>query len=121
MALDQVHLAQLFGAVQDFEQALTLEPSFLRAAEGLALAQVAEGFDEDVVSREAWQQAREAAQRALRIDPTFATAHGVLGFVYAVNECDWNAAQTEFSKALALNPRDPNTLCRDSRADPGAQ
>jgi len=110
IALDQVHLAQLYGAVQDFEQALTLEPSFLRAAEGLALAHVAEGFDEDVVSREAWQHARDAAQRALRIDPTSATAHGVLGFVYAVNECDWNAAQTEFSKALALNPRDPNTL-----------
>ncbi len=110
LALDQVHLPQLSEAVRDFEQALSLEPSFLHAAEALALAHVAQGFDEDMMSREAWHHAREAAERALRIDPNSAPAHGVLGFVHAVDEFDWIAAQSEFDKALTLNPRDPIAL-----------
>jgi TolB-like protein/Flp pilus assembly protein TadD len=110
LALDQVHLPQLSEAVRNFEQALALEPSFLRAAEALALAHVAQGFDENVLSHDAWRQAREAAERALSIDANSAPAHGVLGLVHAEDEFDWNAAQSEFDKALALNPRDPVTL-----------
>jgi tetratricopeptide (TPR) repeat protein len=107
---DQLHVAQLLEAARDFEQALVLDPSFLRAAEALAWTYVAQGYDEDVLSRDAWKSAREAAQRALRIDSNSAAAHGVLGVVYALDEYDWEAAATEFSKGLALNPRDTVTL-----------
>ena len=107
---DQTHVAQLLEAARAFDQALAIDPFFLRAAEALAVTYVAQGFDEDVLSRDAWQHAREAAERALRIDPNSAPAHGVLGFVHAEDEFDWNAAEAEFSKGLASNPRDPITL-----------
>jgi TolB-like protein len=83
---DQQHLDQLVEAVREFEQALALDPSFLRAAEALALTDVALGFDEDLVAHDAWQHARENAKAALRIDPNSAPAHGVLGLVHAEDE-----------------------------------
>jgi len=111
LAQDQQSFEKLYEAVRDFEQALALNPAFLRAAEALARAHVDQGFDEAVLSRDAWQSAREAAQRALRIDSKSATAHAVLGLVHAEEEFDWNAAETEINQALALNPRDSAALC----------
>lgn len=110
LAQDQQGFEKLYEAVRDFEQALALSPAFLRAAEALARAHVDQGFDEAVLSLEAWQGAREAAQRALRIDSKSATAHAVLGLVHGEEEFDWDAAEAEFNQALALNPRDPAAL-----------
>jgi TolB-like protein/Flp pilus assembly protein TadD len=108
--LDSQHERQLAQAKDHFEQALALDPSMLRAAEALALTCVATGLDENLPSRTAWQQAKAAAERALRIDGNSASAHGVLGFVHAYDEFDWHNAEVEFDKALSVNPRDPVTL-----------
>jgi TolB-like protein/Tfp pilus assembly protein PilF len=110
LAQDQQNFEKLFEAVRDFEQALVLDPTFLRASEALARAHIDQGFDEAVLSHDAWQHAREAAQRALRIDAKSATAHAVLGLVHGEEDFDWNAADAEFNQALALNPRDPVAL-----------
>jgi adenylate cyclase len=110
LAQDQQSFEKLYEAVRDFEQALALNPAFLRAAEALARAHVDQGFDEAILSREAWQAAREAAQRALRIDAKSATAHAVLGLVHGEDEFDWDAADAEFKEAFALNPRDSVAL-----------
>jgi TolB-like protein/lipoprotein NlpI len=107
---DQLHLSQLLEAAQDYKQALALDPTFVRAAEALALTYVAQGYDEDVLSSDAWRNAREAARQALRMDPKSAAAHGVLGLVHALEEFDWEAADAEFRTGLALNPRDSITL-----------
>ena len=110
LAQDQQSSEKLYEAVRDFEQALALNPAFLRAAEALARAHVDQGFDEAVLSRDAWQGAREAAQTTLRIDSKSATAHGVLGLVHGEDEFDWDSADAEFKQALALNPRDSAAL-----------
>jgi tetratricopeptide (TPR) repeat protein len=110
LAQDQQRPDRLFEAVRDFEQALALDPTFLRAAEALARAHVDQGFDEEVFSRDAWRDAREAAKRSLRIDSRSATAHAVMGLVHGEDEYDWSAAETEFNQALTLNPSDPAAL-----------
>lgn len=93
-----------------FEQALTLDPSLLRAAEALAFTYIAFGIDENIPASTAYQQAKAAAERALRIDGNSATAHSVLGFVHAYDEFEWRLAEAELDEALSLNPRDPATL-----------
>jgi TolB-like protein/Flp pilus assembly protein TadD len=109
-ALDRFDRDSLREAESDFEQALALDPSFLPAAESLALAHVAQAVNQFVPSRVAWEHAREAAEAALRIDPQSASAHGVLGLLHAQYEFDWDAADAEFKKAFALNARSADTL-----------
>jgi TolB-like protein len=108
--LDRQHEQQLLAAKQILGQALALDPSFLRAAEALALVHIAMGLDEDVPSRSAWREAKAAAEHSLQIDANSACAHGVLGFVRDYDEFACDAAETEIAKAFALNARDPATL-----------
>lgn len=107
---DRQQIASLAQALGIFEQALALDPAFLAAAEAIALTRVAQGLDGGVTPRVAWREARAAADRALRIDPQSPPAHAVLGLVHALDEFDWEAADREFARALAANPRDPVTL-----------
>ena len=52
---------------------------------------------------EAGPKAKEAAQRALAIDPTVADAHYALALV-SLNERDWPTAESEFQQAIKLKP-----------------
>jgi TolB-like protein/Tfp pilus assembly protein PilF len=108
--LDQWHQSSLFDAQSNFERALALDPSFLRAAEALAQTHVEQAFDESRSPKLAWQDAREAADRALQLDPNSAPAHAILGLVFATHDFNWDAAQAEFRHALAVRPRDPITM-----------
>lgn len=49
-------------------------------------------------------RAREAATRALAIDPDLAEAHLALGYLQFTMDWDWAAADQSFQKALALDP-----------------
>jgi TolB-like protein/Flp pilus assembly protein TadD len=102
-------------AQSDYEQALALDPSFLRAAESLAWMYAYAGLTQEMPSHLAWQRAKDAAQNALRIDGNSAPAHAVLGLMHAEYEYDWVAADAEMNEALALSPRDPMTLDFASR------
>ena len=42
---------------------------------------------------------------AIRLDPTLAEAYPPLGWVHAMYDWDWEAAEREFRKAIELNPR----------------
>ncbi|MFL6195097.1 MAG: protein kinase domain-containing protein [Thermoanaerobaculia bacterium] len=47
--------------------------------------------------------AREAAQRALRLNPNLSEAHVVLGFIH-LQSWEWDEVEKEFLRALELNP-----------------
>jgi TolB-like protein len=109
-AMNRIDLPGFEEAVADFRQALTLDPSFVPAAEGLALSLrglVDWGL---VPSRPGWEQARAAALAALKLDPNSADAHAVLGRVYSDFDWNWPAAQHELTTALALAPNSPLIL-----------
>ena len=63
-----------------------------------------------VASRSGWQQARHAAERALSINSASAAAHAVLGLVHALEEFDWDAADSELKLALQADPNSTETL-----------
>jgi tetratricopeptide (TPR) repeat protein len=52
----------------------------------------------------AYPASREAAQRALAIDPNLAEAHTVLADVQLHFDYDWKAAEASFRRAIQLNP-----------------
>jgi tetratricopeptide (TPR) repeat protein len=52
-------------------------------------------------------RAKEAALRAVELDPNLASGHVNLGYVHLFFDWDWPAAEKEYRKALAINPSLP--------------
>jgi TolB-like protein/Flp pilus assembly protein TadD len=97
-------------AQSELEQALVLDPSFVQAAEVLALMHAEQALNQWVSGPEGWRHAREAAETALRIDSNSARAHAVLGLVSAEQDYRWDEADAEIGKALRANPHDSFAL-----------
>jgi TolB-like protein len=97
-------------AEADFEQALVLEPTFSRAAEGLVLTRLGLLGSGLSTSEAVWPRAMEAAHLALRLDPKSSLAHVIIGLKLATYDFDWAGAARELDAASATNPRDPVVL-----------
>jgi TolB-like protein len=90
-------------AVDYFKQAIKLDPGCALAYAGLADCYIVMPWFASVQPQEAYPQARSAAMKALEIDNTLAEAHASLGYVQHLG-WDWTGAESEFKKALDLNP-----------------
>jgi serine/threonine protein kinase/tetratricopeptide (TPR) repeat protein len=104
----RVHVARptptdLRSAARSFEEALALDARYADAWAGLASAYkrmpVVVGLSAD-----AFASAREAAARALELEPEHAEAHSVLGTVAFWYEWDYPRAEQLLRHALALQP-----------------
>jgi tetratricopeptide (TPR) repeat protein len=89
-----------------FEKAITLDPGYAPAYAGLADAYALLGSNPNSVlpRREAMSRARQAAQKALSLDPSLADPHASLGFVKMHYDWEFAAAEKEFLRAIELNP-----------------
>ena len=56
---------------------------------------------------EVMPRAKEAALRALELDPNLAPAHVTLGDVRLFYDWDWTAGEKEYRRALDINPNSP--------------
>lgn len=97
-------------ARSDFEQSLALDPASAKAAEALSLSYVEEIGGRLTPSVLGWPAAEDAARRALALDPRSAFAHAILGLEKVTYEYDWQGANAELDRTLALHPRDPYAL-----------
>jgi tetratricopeptide (TPR) repeat protein len=93
----------LSNAIKHFEQAIQIDPDYALAYAGLADAYYALSSNH-LPPNEAMPKARSAVERALQIDETLAEAHASLGMVKAFYEWDWRAAESEYRRAIELNP-----------------
>jgi serine/threonine-protein kinase len=96
----------VWQALERFERAIALDPSFAPAHAALASVYGTLGAWEYGVlpPAEALAKAKAAAQRALALDPRLAAGHTAMG--YATLHFDWDAdaACKELDQAIALNP-----------------
>jgi tetratricopeptide (TPR) repeat protein len=53
---------------------------------------------------EGFRKAREAAERALQLEPNLAEGHAALGLIRMTNDWDWKGADASFRRALELAP-----------------
>lgn len=85
-----------------FAQAIRLDPSFARAYTGIAdcYSILAYYF---TPSRPTLTKAREAAVKALDLDPTLAEAHTSMAFVKQKLERDWAGAEREYLRAIEID------------------
>ena len=90
--------------VDYLQQAVARAPDYALAHAGLAEAYTRQAFLRAIGRDEPLQKSRAAVNRALELDPDLAEAHTALGLVRFFFEWDWAGAESEFRRALKLNP-----------------
>jgi TolB-like protein len=93
------------AAVADYEQALTIDPTFAPAAIELARNYAFIASEGWMPPRIANEKAREAALLAERLDPKSPVPHTTLAVIHIVYDWDWPGAERELQLAFALGPR----------------
>jgi TolB-like protein/DNA-binding winged helix-turn-helix (wHTH) protein/Flp pilus assembly protein TadD len=89
-----------------FEKAIDKDPGYAAAYGGLAELSMRHRGSSTRNPGDARQQARQWAEKALKLDDTLAEAHNALGRV-AQQEWDWAGAEREYRRAIELNPSYP--------------
>lgn len=87
-----------------YQEALRRDPAYAPAWSGLAMAYTELGEQGMLPPDEAYPKAKEAAARALDLDPELAAAHVTVAHVRMVYDFDWAGAEEEFLRALELSP-----------------
>ncbi len=90
-------------ALDFYQRALARDPRFAAAHAGIADALLQYGRYSHLPPREQFEKARAAAEKALALDPQLAEAHASLAQVYSDLDWNWQGAEEEYRRALALN------------------
>jgi len=93
-------------AIAFYEQAITRDSNYALAYAGLSAAYILSPFYAGADRRDASAKAKEAALKALRLDPNLAEAHLALGKVFFFSEIDLAGAMREYKRAIELKPND---------------
>ncbi len=98
----------LLQAAEYYRQAVDRDSTFARAWAGLALTYVLLPEYTDTIPSVWTPRVRDAANRALALDPQLAEAHTALGYA---NVLDWKRSEgeREFRRAIEINPGFPTT------------
>ena len=87
-----------------FEQSIQKDPNFALAYTGLADTDVYLAFAGAMQKDQAYRSAKEALAKALELDDSIGEAYDTLGLLSFEFDWDWNAADREFNRAIALAP-----------------
>jgi len=91
--------------VRCFEDSLRLDPDYAPALASLSTSLTIAGYYGLIPPAQAWTRARQAAMRAVEMDPLLAEARASLGLGLAWQDWNWTAAEAAFRKAIEADPR----------------
>lgn len=94
----------LLKAIDAYNQALEIEPTFAQAYAGMADAYAQLGYGGYLRPDDAFPKAQAAARKALELDSTLAAPHATLGYAAMYYDWDWRTAEHEYRLAIARNP-----------------
>jgi len=87
-----------------FEDAIQKDPGFALAYAGLADSYVYMAFAGALPKDQAYRSAKESLAKALALDDSIGEAHDTLGLLSSEFDWDWDTADREFNRAIALAP-----------------
>lgn len=96
---EALHKAQSY-----FEASLQQDPNFALPYAGMADSYVYLAFVGAMPRDQAYRSAEAMVAKALQLDETIGEAHDTLGLLASSFDWDWNAADREFNRAIALAP-----------------
>ncbi len=91
-------------AIDLFQQAVRMDPKFALAHVGLADCYIVLNGYGLMEENEAAANGEAAARMALSIDPALSEAHTSLAFIVGMHRWKFKEAETEYKKAIELNP-----------------
>jgi len=97
-------------AAKYYERATQLDPSYALAWVGLSRVRNRQVNVNLIPAEEGHRLAREAVERALALNPNLAEAHAQVGRIKLQVDFDWVGADASFQRAVALDPRNPDTV-----------
>jgi eukaryotic-like serine/threonine-protein kinase len=92
----------LHRAVDYLSESVRIDPSF-----ALAWTELGRAFTTGEANGwipQGYSRGREAAMRALSIQPDLAEAHALVGWIQLIHEWDWEGADRSIRRALAMEP-----------------
>ncbi len=98
--------AGLKKGIEYFHQAIDLDPNYALAYAGIADCYSLLGWDlfGAFPPRDALSIAKAAAIKAVELDDSLAEAHNSLAWTKLAFDWDWSGAESEFTRAIELNP-----------------
>ena len=94
----------LLKAIECYQQAIEKDPNYALGYAGLSDGYSLLAYYGGMSPPLALSKAREAAMRAMSLDDNLAESHNSLGFVLAVADFDYAAAEREYKRAIELDP-----------------
>ena len=91
-------------ALSYYEQAITLDSSYALAWAQIAQVRANQADRGYLPTKEGYEKARTAAEKALALDPNLAEANSAFAWIKATYDWDWAAADAFYQRALALEP-----------------
>ena len=102
--LDRRGKEDLERAVEYFQRSRERDPEYAPAWAGLSDAYARQADSGQLPTADGYRRAREAAEKALALDPQLADAHVAMGRIHNSYDWDWAAADASFRRALELEP-----------------
>jgi TolB-like protein/Tfp pilus assembly protein PilF len=90
-------------AIRYFQETVEKDPKFADAHAHLAYCYITLSYINEMFASEAHEAAKLAAQKAVDLNPNLDHAHTALAALAYVN-WDWTRAETEYRRAIQLNP-----------------
>jgi len=94
----------LKAAIRCFESVVAKSPDFALAFAGLADCYTILGNWSVLAPRDVYPKAKQAALKALALDPNLGEAHVALAFAEYLYDWKWEQAEQGFRRAIELNP-----------------
>jgi TolB-like protein/DNA-binding winged helix-turn-helix (wHTH) protein/Tfp pilus assembly protein PilF len=93
-----------------FKRAVEVDPEYAAAWAGMALEYMAQADQVLLPFEESYVLAREAANRAISLDPGNAAAHRGLGWIARNHDRDFATAARHYERALAMEPSNVDSV-----------
>lgn len=103
-AIEKRTEASFRAALEFFQKAIDLDPTYAPAYLGLADSQNMLANYGFVASKEIVSRSLAAVEKALQLDETSAEAHRVLAFIHWQFQFEWLKASAEYERSLELDP-----------------
>ena len=104
--------ADAAATIEHLRRALALDPDFALAWAELATVYSRQADRNWAPVDAGYRQAREAAERALALEPNLAEGHAALAWIQMTHDWNWHGAEASLRKALVLAPGNAVVLRR---------